>query len=112
MVIIYYPPHTRKGYIYSEIVSALNYERKEYRKLFQQVIENKIDTIFIEYKDRLLRIGFSDFENLCKLFNTKIIIIDNTVDNNKTKQQEITDDLISIIHHFSSKIYSNRRIEK
>lgn len=41
-----------------------------------------------------------------------IIVIDNTNDNEKSKQQEITNDLISIIHHFSSKIYSARRIKK
>jgi len=98
--------------VYSEVASALNYERKQYRKLFKEVIENKIDTIFIEYKDRLLRIGFQDFENLCLLFNTKIVVVDNTIHADKTKQDEITSDLISIIHHFSSKIYSARRTKK
>ena len=29
--------------------------------------------------------------------------------NEKNFQQELTDDLISIIHHFSMKMYSNRR---
>lgn len=98
--------------IYSEIASALNYNRKQYRKLFNEVSNNRVDTIFVEYKDRLLRIGFEDFEELCKLHNTKIVVVDNTANSDKSKQQEITDDLISIIHHFSSKIYSNRRIKK
>jgi len=98
--------------VYSEIASALNYNRKQYRKLFNDVCNNKIDTIFVEYKDRLLRIGFEDFEELCKLHNTKIIVVDNTTNTDKSKQQEITDDLISIIHHFSSKVYSDKRIKK
>lgn len=98
--------------IYSEIASALNYERRKYRQLFKEIIENKIDTIFIEYKDRMLRIGFQDFENLCKLYNTKIIVVDNTINNDKSKHEEITTDLISIIHHFSAKIYSARRTKK
>lgn len=95
-------------YVLSDIGSALNYNRKNYIKLLELVIDKKVDTIFIEYKDRLLRIGFEDFERICKRFGTKIVILDNT-DGDKNKQQEITEDLISIIHHFSMRIYSNRK---
>lgn len=97
--------------VLSDIGSALNYNRKNYIKLFELVINKKVDTIFIEYKDRLLRIGFEDFERTCKFFGTNIVILDNT-DADKSKQQEITEDLISIIHHFSMRIYSNRKRKK
>lgn len=97
--------------VLSDIGSALNYNRKNYIKLFELVISKKIDTIFIEYKDRLLRIGFDDFERMCKYFGTKVVILDNS-DGDKSKQQEITEDLISIIHHFSMRIYSNRKRKK
>jgi len=97
--------------VYSEVASALNYERKKYRKLFKDVVAKKIDNILIEYKDRLLRIGFEDFKLLCQIYGTKIIIVDNS-NTDKSKQQEITDDLISIVHHFSCKIYSSRRKKK
>ena len=105
---------TANGYvideIYQEIASALNYNRKQYRKLFDEIINNKIERIIIEYKDRLLRIGFDDFKALCDNFNVQLIVIDNSDD--KTKHQEITEDLISIIHHFSSKMYSARKRKK
>ena len=42
--------------------------------------------------------------------NVKLIVIDDTID--KTKHQEIVEDMIAIIHHFSSKIYSNRKRKK
>ena len=96
--------------IYQEIASALNYNRKQYRKLFEEIINNKIERVIIEYKDRLLRIGFDDFKALCDNFNVQLIVIDNSED--KTKHQEITEDLISIIHHFSSKMYSTRKRKK
>lgn len=95
------------NHVYSEIASALNYNRKEYRKLFKDIVSNNIDTIIIEYKDRILRIGFDDFKELCNLFNVKIIVIDESED--KNKKQEIVEDMVAIIHHFSSKIYSNRK---
>ncbi len=97
--------------VLSDVGSALNYNRKNYIKLYELVIAKKVDTIFIEYKDRLLRIGFEDFERTCKYFGTKIVVLDNT-DGDKSKQQEITEDLISIIHHFSMRIYSNRKRKK
>ena len=97
--------------IFSDIGSALNYSRKGYIKLLGLVLNKKVETIFIEYKDRLLRIGFEDFERICKYFGTKIIVIDNT-NSDKSKQQEITEDLVSIIHHFSMRIYSSRKRKK
>jgi putative resolvase len=97
--------------IYEEIASALNYNRIKYRKLLKEITEKSIDTVYIEYKDRLLRIGFEEFEYICSLFGTKIVIIDESNDN-KNKQQEITQDLISIIHHYSMKIYSSRKRKK
>lgn len=99
------------GEVLSDIGSALNYNRKSYNKLFDLIVTKKVNTIFIEYKDRLLRIGFEDFERLCTFFGTKIIIIDNS-ENTKSGQQEITEDLISIIHHFSMRIYSSRKRKK
>ena len=105
---------SNSGYIldevYSEIASALNYNRREYRKLYKNVISKSIGRIVIEYKDRLLRIGFDDFAELCKIHNVELIVVDNSQD--KTKTQEIVDDMVSIIHHFSSKIYSNRKRKK
>lgn len=95
----------------SDIGSALNYNRKGYTKLLNLVIQNKVENIFIEYKDRLLIIGFDDFERICNFFGTKITILDNT-NIDKSKQQEITEDLISIIHHFSMRIYSSRKRKK
>jgi len=90
-----------------EIASGMNYNRKQYNKLLNLILDNKINNIFIEYEDRLLRFGFDNFKLICDKFNTNIIVI-NKSDNTDTIK-EITDDLVNIIHHFSSKIYSLRR---
>ena len=94
--------------VYSEIASALNYNRKEYRKLIDNIINGTVSKIIIEYKDRILRIGFDDFKFLCEKFNVDLIVIDETNYEDKTK--EITDDLISIIHDLGNNSYSNRKI--
>jgi predicted site-specific integrase-resolvase len=46
-------------------------------------------------------------ENVCKYYKTKILVINDLTD--KSYEQELTEDLISIIHYFSMKSYSNRR---
>jgi predicted site-specific integrase-resolvase len=50
--------------IFEEIASGMNEDRKEFNKLLKLVFENKIDTIYISYKDRLTRFGFDYFVNL------------------------------------------------
>jgi predicted site-specific integrase-resolvase len=98
--------------VYKEIASALNYNRKNYRKLITLIMEGEIENVIIEYKDRILRIGFEEFKYLCDYRKVNIIIADNSEEVDVNKHKEITDDLISIIHHFSSKIYSLRRSKK
>ena len=51
------------------------------------------------------------FEELSKINNFKIIIIDNS-ETDKSKELEFAEDLISIIHHFSMKIYGKRSYKK
>lgn len=95
--------------IYKEIASGMNENRKELNILIDEVISGNIDTVYISFKDRLARFGFDYFKNLFAKFNTEIKILDNFEESNKNFQKELTEDLISIIHHFSMKLYSNRR---
>lgn len=97
--------------IYSEIASGLNENRKELSRLIRDIDNNQIDTVYITYKDRLTRFGFDYFQNMFLNHNTKIFILDNNENTNKDYKFELVEDLISIIHHYSTKLYSNRRNE-
>ena len=94
--------------ILTEIASGMNENRKEFNTLIDMVINNEINKIFITYKDRLTRFGFDYFANLFKKFDVEIVTLNNPIDE-VNLEQELTEDLISIIHHFSMKMYSNRR---
>ena len=94
--------------IYSEIASGMNEDRVEFNKLIDSVINEEIENIYITNKDRLTRFGYKYFENLFDKFGTKIIVLNNTI-NQESFEQELSNDLISIIHHFSMKMYSNKR---
>jgi putative resolvase len=93
---------------YSDIKSGMNFkDRKDFNKLLKEVTEFKVDKVIIENKDRLARFGFEMIEEFFKMFGTDIIVASNV--DNKTYEQELTEDLISIIDYFSMKSYSNRR---
>ncbi len=95
--------------IYQDIASGINENRKDFNILINDVILGKIKNIYILFNDRLTRFGFYYFKNLFQKYNVNIIIIDELEESNKTFQDELTEDLISIIHHFSIKLDSNRR---
>jgi len=92
---------------FSDIASGMNENRKGLNQLVDLVHNCQIDEIVITYKDRLTRFGFSYFESWFSRFGVQITVVNATKE--EDFQQELTQDLISIIHHFSMKMYSNRR---
>ncbi len=93
--------------VFKDIASGMNEDRIEFNKLIELVLENKISNIFISTKDRLSRFGFEYLKNIFNKYNCNIVILDNS--DTKTYEDELTDDLLTIIHHFSMKYYSKRR---
>lgn len=93
--------------VFSEVGSGLNDNRTELKKLLDMVMNDEVDRIFILYKDRLTRFGFNYLEQICNKFGTKIIVISEEIQE-KSIQEELAEDIISIIHLFSDKLYGMR----
>ena len=91
-----------------DIKSGMSSDRKGFNYVCQEIIKGNVELLVIENKDRLLRFGYEIFEDFFKYFGTKILVLNDTLEN-KTYEQELTDDLISIIHYFTMKSYSHRR---
>ena len=86
-----------------EFGSGLNDTRKGLGLILKKIDE--CDKIIVEHRDRLTRFGFNWFQ----LFtNNKIEVMNET----KTSEEEITQDLISIIHSFAAKIYGLRKKQR
>lgn len=97
--------------IISDISSGMDYDRLNFNKLIEQVISYKIDTIYVSYKDRFGRIAFNTIEKLFNSFGTRIIVISD-IGITKDTEKEFIEELISMIHSFSMKMYSSRRRKK
>ena len=99
-----------KGIIVDEVIqdigSGLNYNRKKWNKLLDECMENKISTIIITHKDRFIRFGYDWFEKFVGKFNVKIIVVNNEL---LSPQEELVQDIISILHVFSCRIYGLRK---
>lgn len=92
----------------TEIGSGLDYNRKKWNELLEKVMQNEIDTIYITYKDRFVRFGYEWFERLCKMHDTKIVVLNN-VETSPT--QEMIDDMVSIEHVFSGRLSGLRKYQ-
>jgi putative resolvase len=91
---------------FKEIASGLNENRKELKKLLSLISEKKIDILLIEYKDRLARFGFKYLEEFCNAFEVTIVELENQIV--KEPQEELVEDMISIVTSFSARLYGKR----
>ena len=92
--------------IYTDIGSGLNYKRQNWSKLLKQVEANEIDKIYITYKDRFVRFGYEWFEEFCASHGTEIIVLNQK---QTSPEEELTEDLLSILHVFSERNHELRR---
>ena len=97
--------------VYSDIGSGINFDRKEFQRLVNDVVNHRISKVYITYKDRLSRISFELFKNLFSEFNCEIVVLNDTEDS-KIVEKEIFNEIISLIHCFAMRVYSSRRQKK
>ncbi len=102
-----------KGIIVDEVIedlgSGLNYNRKKWNRLIDSCMTNEINTIIITHKDRFIRFGYEWFERFLAKFNVNIIVVNNE---SLSPQEEIVQDIISILHVFSCRIYGLKKYKK
>ena len=91
----------------SDVGSGLNDKRKGLHKLLKLAKENEITDIAIRSKDRLTRFGYGYLEEYFNSYGVTIHVLDQE-EEVKTAQEELADDLISIITSFSGKLYGLR----
>ncbi len=89
-----------------DLGSGLNYKKKGLKELLLLIESREIERIVINYKDRLMRFGYEMLEDVCRLNNVKIEVINHSED--KTYEEELVEDVLSIITVFSSRLYGSR----
>lgn len=94
---------------HSEIGGGLNFKRKIFLSLMDRIEIGEIKTLYVAHKDRLARFGFDYFEHMAKRHNCQIIVANQE---KLSPQRELVEDVLAIIHSFSSRLYGLRKYKK
>jgi putative resolvase len=92
-----------------EIGSGLNYQRKQFNRLMEQIELGQVRRLIIAHKDRLVRFGFEWFAAFCGRHGTELLIVNGDT---LSPEQELVQDLLSIVHVFSARLYGLRSYRK
>ena len=98
--------------IYQDIASGISFKNREkFFTMLDDVLAGKVNRVIITYKDRLSRVGFELFTYLFRKYGCEITVI-NEVGSEKLDSQEIFEEIISLLHCYSMKLYSSRKVKK
>lgn len=98
--------------VYKDVSSGIDLDRKEFSKLLDDVFNHKIKNVYITYKDRISRLSFKTLQQIFSKFGTNIVVINDSDKKSVNSDKELFEELISLIHYFSTKTYSHRRKSK
>ena len=90
----------------SDIGSGLSATRRQLQRLLKLVREDQVAEIVVTYPDRLTRFGQEYLQVLFDSFGVTLTILEPGED--KTDEQELTDDLLALIASFSGRLYGMR----
>ena len=93
--------------VLKECGSGLNAKRTKIQKLIQMVMNDEVRNVYVTYRDRLTRFGFEYLETAFAAHDTQIIVVKNA-DDEKSVEQELVEDLMSLMASFSGKLYGLR----
>ncbi len=92
-----------------EIGGGMNFKRKHLREMLKHVHSGDVSKIIIAHKDRLVRFGFEHICWQCEQFGCSIEVLNNET---LSPEQEMVQDLMTIVHCFSSRLYGLRNYSK
>ncbi len=91
--------------IIKDISSGLNYKRKGLKAILGRAMQGDKLKVVVAHKDRLTRFGFDLIEWIVEQSGGKILVLTQT---NLSPEQELTTDLLSILHVFSCRMHGLR----
>lgn len=95
--------------IIEEVGGGLNFKRKKFLSLVDDIVSGKISCLILAHKDRLARFGFDLLSHLCRQADCQLLVIS---DERMSPEQEMVQDLMTIVHCFSSRLYGLRNYRK
>ncbi len=91
--------------IVEEVASGLNFKRKKLLALLDRCMRGDKLTLVVAHRDRLARFAFNLVEHIVKQAGGEVVVLDESTG---SPEVELTQDLLSILHHFSCRLHGSR----
>jgi hypothetical protein len=75
-------------------------------RLVDEILRGGVEEIVVSHKDRLCRFAFELFQWVCDQNNTSLVVQDQDI---RSAEQELSEDLMAIVHVFSCRHHGMRR---
>jgi len=95
--------------IIKDIGSGLNYKRKGLKAILERAMSGDKLQVVVAHKDRLMRFGFELIEWIVQRSGGEIVVLKQT---HLSPEQELTADLLNILHVFSCRLHGLRNYKK
>lgn len=92
-----------------EIGGGLNFKRPRFLALMDEIGRLEIKMLILAHCDRLTRFGFEWFEHFAKINGCELLVLNQE---RLSPEQEMVQDLMTIVHCFSSRLYGLRNYRK
>jgi len=92
-----------------EIGGGMNLKRTKFVALMDRIEARQVSHLIIAHKDRLVRFGFPWFERFCVEHGTEILMLNNE---QLSPEQELVQDLLTIVQCFAARLYGLRNYRK
>jgi predicted site-specific integrase-resolvase len=85
-----------------EIGGGMNFKRKRFLDIMDRMQRGEIEKLLVAHKDRLVRFGFDLIAHIATANGCEIVVVNQS---SLSPQQEMVEDLLSIVHTFSCRLY-------
>ncbi len=92
-----------------EIGGGMNFRRKRFLSILDRIQRGEVEKLLVAHKDRLVRFGYDLITHLASENGCEIVVMNQ---NSLSPQQEMVEDLLSIVHTFSCRLYGMRKYKK
>ncbi|MGK7898335.1 MAG: IS607 family transposase [Xenococcus sp. (in: cyanobacteria)] len=95
-----------EGELVTEIGSGLNFKRRKLLSILERIYQRDLGKLIVAYSDRLVRFGFPLVEWICQQGECELVVLN---ERKLSPEQELVEDILSILHCFSSRLYGLRK---
>ena len=92
-----------------EVGGGLNFKRPKFVSLMDAISAHEVSVLVIAHKDRLARFGFDWFSHHCSQHDCELLVMNQET---LSPDREMVEDLMAIVHCFSSRLYGLRNYRK